>query len=225
MKGKKILVLIVLFALLMPTLAMAATVKTQYADGSLVVRSGPGTNYEPASWVKNGQSITVLDEGNVWSKIKVDSNGKVGYIKSKYILASGTSIPEFSRTPYELGTVSTKYADSKVNLRTGPGTGYGIHTSLANGTRLFIKETMGAWYHVATMNGSTGWISGAYVSIGMSAETTGNVNLRTGPNTGYSAIRVLPEGTKCTAVEVDGNWTKVKAGKTTGWVHSNYILY
>ena len=51
MKLKRIMFLTLVMALLLPSLASAATVKTLYSDGSLVVRSGPGTNYAPASWV------------------------------------------------------------------------------------------------------------------------------------------------------------------------------
>lgn len=224
MKGKRILVLVVLMALLLPALAMAATVKTEYADGSLVVRSGPGTKYTPASWVKNGQEISVLEQGTTWSKIKVASSGKTGYIKTKYI-AGESSEPGDDLFPYELGTVTTKYAASRVNLRKGAGTGYGVKERLGRGTRLFIKGEQGNWYKVTTVTGTEGWISKNYVAEGIAAEATANVNLRKGAGTGYSVIKVVPKGTDCRALEVDGDWTKVKVGSNTGWLFSRYIIY
>ena len=224
MNVKKILLLVLLAALLLPVFAQAATVKTQYSDGSLVVRSGPGTSYEPASWVKNGQSITVLEKGSTWSKIKVDSNGKTGFIKTKYIV-SGSSSSENILPTYELGTVTTRYAASRVNLRKGPGTAYAVVDTLRRGALLFVKETKGNWYRVHTVAGDEGWISKNYVADGAVAETTANVNLRKGPGTGNAVIKVLPDGTDCTALAVDGDWTKVRCGKTTGWVYSRYITY
>lgn len=227
MKLKRMFILLILAALLVPTIAMAATVKTQYSDGSLVVRSGPGTNYEPASWVKNGQSITVLEKGTTWSKIKVDSSGKTGYIKTKYISGDTTGSDHGGSLldPYELGTVTTRYASSRVNLRKGAGTGYGVVTTLKRGALLFIKGEQGNWYKVHTVYGDEGWISKTYVADGIAAETTANVNLRKGPSTSRSVIKVLPDGTDCTAIAVDGDWTQVKAGKSTGWVYSRYITY
>ena len=223
MKLKRIILIVLVLALLLPTIAMAATVKTQYSDGSLVVRSGPGTNYSKASWVKNDQSITVLEKGTTWSKIKVDSTGRTGYIKTKYI--SGDTDSGSLLGPYELGTVTTRYASSLVNLRKGAGTGYGIVTGLSRGTLLFIKGEQGNWYKVHTVYGDEGWISKNYVADGAAAETTANVNLRKGPSTSRSVIKVLPDGTDCRAIAVDGDWTQVKAGKHTGWVYSRYIKY
>lgn len=220
MNARKILLLALVWALLLPALAQADTVKTQYADGSLVVRSGPGTYYEPASWVKNGQSVTVLEEGSVWSRIRVDASGKTGYIKTKYIVSSG-----FDPLSYELSTVTTKYASSRVNLRKGPGTAYGVETTLRRGALLFVKETQGNWHRVHTVTGDEGWISRTYVSAGTAAETTANVNLRKGPGTGYGVIKVLADGTDCTALAVDGSWTKVRCGGSTGWLYSEYIIY
>lgn len=229
MKGKRISVLVMVFLLavtmLMPTMALAETVKTKYSDGSLVVRSGPGTNYEPASWVKNGQSITVLDKGDVWSRIRVDSNGKTGYIKTKYITGSSSSQTGNVSGNCELGAVSTRYASSRVNLRKGAGTGYGIVKSLSRGTRVFIKDSQGNWYKVVTADGKAGWISKNYVSLGVSAQTTGNVNLRKGAGTSNGVIKVVPNGSTVTALAVNGNWVKVQAGSSTGWIFNRYIKY
>lgn len=229
MKGKRISILVMAMllvaAMFLPTMALAETVKTQYSDGSLVVRGGPGTNYEPASWVKNGQSITVLEKGDTWSKIRVDSTGKTGYIKTRYIAGSSSALPDGNMLAYELGTVTTRYASSRVNLRKGAGTGYGVVTSLGRGTELVIKDEQGNWYKVVTMQGTEGWISKNYVADGVSAKTTANVNLRKGAGTSNSVIKVLAKGTGVTALAVDGNWTKVQAGNSTGWIYSRYIQY
>lgn len=75
------------------------------------------------------------------------------------------------------------------------------------------------------MQGTEGWISKNYVADGVSAKTTANVNLRKGAGTSNSVIKVLAKGTGVTALAVDGNWTKVQAGNSTGWIYSRYIQY
>jgi uncharacterized protein YraI len=51
---------------------------------------------------------------------------------------------------------------------------------------------------------------------------TGNVNMRTGPGTGYAVITTIPAGAP---VEVLGcpSWCEVAYAGTRGWASSNYI--
>ena len=87
MNGRKLvpLALLLIAVLSFASFASAEYVKTTYEDGSLNVRKGPGTKYEVAGWVRNGQKITVLETDGAWTKIVVDATGKTGYIKSSYI--------------------------------------------------------------------------------------------------------------------------------------------
>ena len=227
MKGKRIAGLVLALTLLAMLFApaLAETVKTEYSDGSLVVRSGPGSKYAAASWVKNGQSITVLERGTTWSIIKVDSTGKVGYIKTRYISgSSGSAGTSAGTASYDLGAVSTRYANSSVNLRKGAGTKYGVVASLKRGARLSITGSDGNWYKV-TAGDKTGYISKNYVSLGVSGTTTANVNLRRGASTNYGVIKVLAKGTSATVLSVNGNWVKVRSGDDTGWLYGKYISY
>lgn len=227
--GKKIsalvLVLLMVLTAFTPLLAMAETVKTPASDGSLVVRSGPGTKYNPATWVKNGQSITVLDRGSTWTKIKVDKNGKIGYIKDKYIAGSSSSGSETLSGNYDLGSVTTKYASSKVNLRKGPGTSYGTVAAYKRGALMRINGSEGNWYLVEASDGKTGYISKSYVSLGVYAKTSANVNLRSGAGTDTGVIKVVSNGTGVTALSVSGNWIKVKAGNNTGYLYNKYVKF
>ena len=202
--------------------ALAATVKTQASDGSLWVRSGPGTEFSKVTYVKNGQSITVLETGSVWCKIKVDSSGKVGYIKGKYIVSGGGG---GTGNTYDVGRVVTKYAKSRVNLRKGPSTDYAIAGSYGRGSIAKITGASGNWYIVHMRDGNSGYMSKNYVSIGVSAKTTANVNLRSGPGTDYGIIKVLPKGTSVTVVAVFGNWVKVNVGSGSGFLYSKYVSF
>ena len=55
------------------------------------------------------------------------------------------------------------YADDNVNLRTGPGTGYGVIETLLRGEAVDIEQCQFAWCEVAT-NDATGWASASYLS-------------------------------------------------------------
>ena len=93
-----------------------------------------------------------------------------------------------------------------VNFRTGPGTDYGVIKVLPPQSPLqavgpesnaFMKMSNSGvigWVHrdfVATGNGGS---SDMPVSLGYKT-TTAYVNMRSGPGTGYSVIRTLPQGT------------------------------
>lgn len=216
---KTILASILVLALICLSAAgLAETVKTPASDGSLNVRSGPGTGYSVVTWVKNGQAITVLENTSPWSKIKVNSTGKTGYIKAKYI--SGGSEPSPEGT---LGTVTTKYAGSVVNVRKGPGTDNAVSFKLTSGARVHINGESGNWYLIQADNGKTGYISRNYVTVGSRKTTTTAVNLRAGAGTGYDIITVVYKGTPVTAKSVTGNWTLVSVNGKTGYIYSTYL--
>lgn len=197
---------------------MAETVKTPASDGSLNVRSGPGTGYGVVTWVKNGQAITVVENTSPWAKIKVNSTGKTGYIKAKYI-ASGSE-PASGGT---LATVTTKYAGSVVNVRKGPGTDSEVAFKVTGGSRVEICGESGNWYLIKANNGKTGYISRNYVTAGTRKTTSTAVNMREGAGTGYGIIQVVYKGTPVTATSVSGNWTRVTVNGKTGYIYSTYL--
>jgi len=52
-----------------------------------------------------------------------------------------------------------------VNVRTGPGTNFGIIATLVRGTRLSVVGANQGWYRVTLFNGREGWITRSLVSI------------------------------------------------------------
>ena len=80
------LVLTLVFAVF--AIADAESVKLAYKGGSIKLRTGPGKEYGYTAYLKDGTSITVLQKGSAWSKVK--AGGKTGYIKSLYISGIGS---------------------------------------------------------------------------------------------------------------------------------------
>ena len=116
---------------------------------------------------------------------------------------------------------------SNLNLRTGPGTGYGIITSLRNGRPVKLIKKSGNWYKVKTMGGTTGWVSKKYLKAGAYANVdtccTG-LNVRKGPGTGYGIKGSFAHGTRhLLATKVSGNWAYVSKNCLSGWCSMNYL--
>ena len=50
-------------------------------------------------------------------------------------------------------------AGSRVNMRSGPGTGHGVVTVLSRGDRTEVLEEEDGWARVRALDGTTGWMS------------------------------------------------------------------
>ena len=224
--------MLLLVALLAPSLAPAETVSLAYASGSIRLRKGPGTNYATVGYLKNGNYIDVLSKGSIWSKVQT-SSGKVGYIKNLYISGIGGNYAD-GTTYYGghiSGTVRTQNAGSTVNLRSGASTSTAIIARLARGTKIKILGENGSWYLVSTSSGTQGYMSKTYVStsgsasIASTARVTGSVvNLRKGPGTSYGIITGLSRNTRVTILSTaNAKWWKVQYGSYVGYMSSNYL--
>ena len=83
---------------------------------------------------------------------------------------------------------------------------------------------------------------GYYVSVGNNSSSLSNsssntsksgvvsnlnsgvdLNFRSGPNTDYSIIGELSEGTSVTILSENNGWYKIKAGKTTGYIRKDLL--
>lgn len=55
------------------------------------------------------------------------------------------------------------------------------------------------------------------------AFATGNVNVRSGPGTGYSRVDTLRRGEQVEVVECRGSWCFIEKRGPDGWVSANYL--
>ena len=53
--------------------------------------------------------------------------------------------------------------------------------------------------------------------------TTDGVNLRSGPSTSYSKVKLVEKGEKIKAAAKDGDWTFVSVDGKFGWIKSEYL--
>ena len=55
------------------------------------------------------------------------------------------------------------------------------------------------------------------------AVVSDNLNLRSGPGTGYRVLNVLPEGSTVDVLGCGGNWCRVSSAEGTGYASSSYL--
>ena len=158
MKGKRILVLVVLMALLLPALAMAATVKTEYADGSLVVRSGPGTKYSEIFSIAAASvedfAIYQQEKGGsaMWGMIEFDSR------YGRYRVYTGMKRID---TDADLVPMGNKEGVLCAVSRSGARAYYGPGKHYAP-----VEERLPAWTEVLVYHEEDGWVMADFVLPG-----------------------------------------------------------
>ena len=151
------LCVMLLFALF-STNAFAEQTATVTGDG-VRVRAGAGTNYEVLATLNSNTTVTVLDTGNSsWYKIRTPG-GIEGYMSSEYLqLNSSGTTPTQPTSQYAKTTTG-------VNLRSGPGTGYSVITTLSTGAFVTVLEvTNSEWVKVKDASGNIGYLYSEYIT-------------------------------------------------------------
>ncbi len=67
-----------------PTPAPLPCVNLSNPESPLFVRQGPGTNTKPIGEIKHGDTVNVIEQGDVWHKIEWE--GAEGYVFAEYII-------------------------------------------------------------------------------------------------------------------------------------------
>lgn len=164
------------------------------------LRKGQGTNTTSQGVLAKGTKVTVTDTSNKeWYAVRT-SNGKTGYIYSKYLkLATASSSSSSSSGSTEsTGDVGTAKTTTAVHLRTGRGTNTASKGVVASGTTVTVTDTSNKqWYGVRLANGKTGYIYAQYlkmVSTGPSSPSSTSspsVTATPAPSTGETAASTV----------------------------------
>ncbi|MBR6767062.1 MAG: SH3 domain-containing protein, partial [Clostridia bacterium] len=94
-----------------------------------------------------GTAFKVLDTSGNWLKIKT-FDGTSGWVSKNYVAATADAV----------------ITASKLNMRSGAGTGYSVKRSLSYGTIVKVNSINGNWAHV-TVNGVSGHVSVNYLEF------------------------------------------------------------
>ncbi|WP_158540650.1 C40 family peptidase [Romboutsia weinsteinii] len=207
---------------------------------ALNVRSGAGTGYSITGKLYRGNTVEILSSSNGWYNVKL-SNGKTGWVSAQYVTVGGSSNEgnNGSTTP-STGEKGTVTADA-LNVRSGASTSYSVIGKLYKGNTVEILSSSNGWHNVKLSNGSTGWVSAQYVTMGGSSNEGNNgsttpstgekgtvnadtLNVRSGAGTNYSVTGKLYKGNTVEILSSSNGWHNVKLSNgNTGWVSAQYI--
>jgi SH3-like domain-containing protein len=139
--------LLLVFLILLLFIPAAVTAKMVSVDGDNVnLRSGPGTKYSVKWKYGSGFPLRVLQEQGNWLKVE-DFEGDTGWLFKKLT----------SRTGHMIVKVH-KNQDTKINIRSGPGTKYKIVGKAYYGVVFKTIKQQNGWAHVKHDTGLEGWI-------------------------------------------------------------------
>jgi uncharacterized protein YraI len=184
------LLVLVLLILIPPAASAAGTGSSAgvvtTSSGGLYVRSGASTSYSILTKLSRGSTVTLLSESGGWWRVEYGP-GQYGYCSAAYI-----SQVQGSYAAYTSGCL---------NIRSGPGTNYGVIGWLNNYEYAVVLSSEGNWRKVLFDGVRIGYVSGSY--------------LQTGTDSGYTAVSLSVPSYK----QTDTRWaytTLGSSGKTIG---------
>ena len=181
----------------------------------LNIRASASQSSECVGSLKYGNRVEILEKDGTWGRTKD------GWISLNYVYQDGATGTK---------TGSGVVTGSSLNIRSGPGTGYGSVGSYNSGDRIVILEQF-------TYDGVTwgctnkGWVSLQYVQMDGTSQgndktgtiTGDSLNIRSGPGTTYAPVGSLNTGDRVTilnTVVVDGiTWGNIDKG----WISMAYV--
>ncbi len=113
-----------------------------------------------------------------------------------------------------------------LNIRTSPGTSAAKAGALAHGTVVDVYGFAAGgglnWYKI-WYGGAWRYIVAQYsVKVGLSVQVTSDLNVRTGPGTGYAKVGTLPTNSIIHCWASDNGWYKVWYNGSWRWIYSLY---
>lgn len=237
-----------------PAPAPGPTGTTTVVDGPLNLRSGPSTGNSSITLMPYGASLSLTGEvSGDW--VRVVYNGTAGWAHSAYLGSGGSTTPAPAPDPNPPAPSNPGIGDTVVgsmrttdnlNMRSGPGTGHTIVTTVARGSTVDIMGDPQGGFYPARYGGNKGWMHGTWLtSVSAPAptpqpdptptnpgsgqpigtmRTTTRLILRTEPNANSTVLTVLVTGA---TVEIMGErqngYYPVRYGQTSGWMHGDWL--
>lgn len=128
----------------------------------LNVRSGAGTNYSVVAQITNNTKLTINSEKNGWYNVTL-SNGKTGYVSSKYIKIITSSENDNSVENIRRGKVTG--ISTVLNVREGASTSSKKISYLRNNEIVEIIGELGNWYKIKSNKSNNAYVSKNYIKL------------------------------------------------------------
>lgn len=138
------------------------------ATVALNVRSGPSTGYRVVDVLSEGERVGVVGCQGGWCEI--EHAGPDGFVSDTY-LARVSSRPDRNDDGFNRYEGARARSTAALNVRSGPGTQYGVVDALYSGEPVTVGECQGSGWCRIEHDGRDGWVSSRYLQI---AERSGN---------------------------------------------------
>ena len=245
------------------TPVMQARVKLSSGSGTLNMRRGPSTSTSVVTRLRHGALVDVYAIEGDW--VRIGAGSARGYVMKKYLVKeeSGTAaqptVPpgpgntqEPDKTPGADDGAERVYAkvtlssgSSRLKVRKGPGTSYGVAGYLNRGDVVEVTALSGSWARIETASGATGYVHKAYlkrvypdgapaatpapdstaapVVETITAVATESTFVYTEPDTSSPAIAGLDEGDTVTVTAYNNTWARVTIDGKEGYVPVKHL--
>ncbi|MEM5010531.1 SH3 domain-containing protein [Niallia taxi] len=191
------------------------------SNSTLNVRTSPNTSSSVVTKIAANTKVEVLSDSNGWSKIKV--NGKQGYVASKYLSDSVTTVKESTPKADTATKVSTKetktetmYVNvdqgSSLNMRNKPSNSGSVIVKLAKGVEVTAYSDSNGWTKIKVY-GKEGYVATKYLS---KTKSTNSVTDKTNSNS--SSGTVAKTTTKYVNVDKSSTLNMRASASTSGSV-------
>jgi uncharacterized protein YraI len=146
---------------------------------ALNIRSGPSTSNGVLGVMQYGASVSLTGESSN-GFVSIIYNGIQGWTFAEYLTTGGAPAPAPTAPSPGSGNVAvvdtvvnTGYVSTDaLNFRSGPSTSYGVITVMYSGAGVEIMGDPQAGFYPIRYNGTKGWASSDYITIGSAAPTT-----------------------------------------------------
>jgi uncharacterized protein YraI len=182
--------------------------------------------------ISTGDSVTIF----LWGAQNWPAGEHRQFWDNAELYVVGYTPTTTTNTPTTTTVTSGALLEScvQLNVRSGPGIGYGIIGGIYPGTPYAIVSEHTDWYGISYKN-ATGYVHAGYVTVSSgqsaatvtSSSTSGvifssiyNLSFRVGPSTRTNRLAIIPAGTVVAVIgRNDSNsWLQVNYNGQTGWV-------
>lgn len=112
----------------------------------LRVRTQPNTSSAIMGRVYEGKVLQVIGEDNGW--LKINHNGKVGYVSSQFVKDSGSNGSDNNNGKFQVASGDYKVNVSFLRVRTGPSTSHTILGSMYKGQVVRVTGEVQNWFKI-----------------------------------------------------------------------------
>ena len=185
------------------------------SDGYANLRWAPSLDSGIIDEIADGTKVWALERNGSFYRC-CTRDGRIGYIHRNLLSLKDTADGVWNKT----GVVRSSDGVAVVRERASKSS-CALYEMKA-GERVRIGGSSGEWLR---LSGESAYMYRTLVRFLSRAETTGNVNVRSGPSTRYGILHTLSTGVPVTLLATDGSFCRVDTGTEIAYVSRKYLRY